>query len=586
MAALLILALIIVLLVAASHHKLASFVWVVAVALAVALAAAIFICAGAQGTKEVLGGARSRKPDPKKKKDPQAHSKEVVAAAAVRRGEEVDAAAAEPPLAFLASPEFDALANKWTAFDLDGGRAVPTRSGDGIYFAISCRNDPARATVLTPWNLQRAMRWTSGRVYAWVLLDSPEARYAVRAAPKEGRMADLDPERLIAWMRPRLTGVPPHKLALVDYLAHLRSLGVTVATVGAAPDAMVRFDLIDMMTMAERATAERELVKLNEADFEALDWSAYDKVVSRGACEVAREMSGDVAIDLDSRTVSAPKIRTGLYFTAVPHSRSFVTFHTHPAARYRGAKHEPPSDGDLLHIMSGAAYRGLVWHFITAPEGTYIVRPSQLLIEQFRADWQTAEKWAIETYTAQYFCVGGVVKCAARAVDALRDAGFVAYFRSKPCMPMSTVPDLLPDANAHVRREVLADLEAHKALPGATLLAADWARAIDMSHTGSFLRSSWMRARFVGGAIQPMDGHGFGDPADPGAYPIGTPGPLMIFCVEDSKLSSKIPAATIRAVQEMAEEWAWVAFLSSARVMVFRADAAGALEVHGPRVLK
>jgi hypothetical protein len=571
---LLVLALIAVLLVAAARHpssRLAALGGAIAVALAVALAV-VLVGGPRRNPRAALGGAKAAS----------APAKAQASAAALRRGEEVDAAAAEPPTAFLGSPEISALGYKWTAFDLDGGRVVPTRAGDGIYFGGGSRDDPGRATLLTPWALQQAVWDTSGRKYAWWVLASPEARYAVRAASRGGRIAKFDPERLIAWLRPRLLGVPPHKLALADYLAHLRGLGVVVAADGAVPGTEVRFNLIDMMTEAERAAAARALTELNETDFAALDWSAYDATVGRAACKVVAEVSGDVVVDLDARAVTAPKTRTGLLYASVPHSRSFVTFHTHPAARYRGAKHEPPSDGDLVHIMVGAAFRGLVWHFITAPEGTYIVRPSQLLLDRFRADPSATETRVIEAYMRSY-CVGGVAQCAVRATDALHDAGFVAYFRSAPCMPLSVAPDLLPDANAHARREVVADLKAHAGLPGATLLAADWARALDAGHTSAFRDSSWMRARFVGGAIQPMDGHGFGDPADPSAYPIWAPGPLMIFCVADDAFPAKIPAAAVRVAQEKADVWAWVAFLSSSRVLVFRADAAGALEMHGPR---
>ena len=68
---------------------------------------------------------------------------------------------------------------------------------------------------------------TSGRIYAWYVVDSPEACYALRAEPRGGRALRLDADAIVAWLQPRLTGSPPHKLAnSAEYLAHLRSLGL------------------------------------------------------------------------------------------------------------------------------------------------------------------------------------------------------------------------------------------------------------------------------------------------------------------------------------------------------------------------
>jgi hypothetical protein len=528
------------------------------------------------GAAAWLGGARKGAAAP----SPVSRGEEADRAAPsmASRGEEVDRA--EVPAALLEAglpPGFG-----WAAFDLRDGRVVPARLGEGLFFGISGRDDPARSSLLTPRILARAAHFTSGRVYAWYVLDSPEACVAVKAEPRGGFTLELDPDDLVEWLRPRLKGEPPHKIELDEYLAHLRELGLTVQ-VGARRYPEARFDLIDMTTAAEREKATRSLLALDAAAFEALDWAQYDEAAGRAACRAPKEAAGDVVVDLLRRAVAAPKVRYGRPYTTHAHMRSYVTFHTHPSARHEGGRYEPPSEGDLGYVLWACAHHAVVWHFVSAPEGTYILRPSQLLIEYFYRSPRDALAAAAKVYRDHVECAGGVLACARRTAEALRNAGFVAYFREAPCLPVADRPDLVPVYNLLDRQEYQAALDALRATPGPVLLAADWSRAVEACLLPTVRESAWLRARYAGGAVLPGDSHAFGDPADVRSYP-GGPGPLMVFFFADEEFPPRIPPAAIEAARENAEVWPWLAFLSPKRVLVFRADAEG-LESHGPRAL-
>jgi hypothetical protein len=151
----------------------------------------------------------------------------------VTRGAEVDAAAQAAPLELLE------VGLSWhegpRAFDLrEPTRAEPTGPHDGIYFGIAGRSSAARSTLLTPETVATAAFKTSARMYAWFVLESPEGCYALRADPQKDRAVKLDPDAIVAWLRTRLAGDPPHKIAIAEYVAHLRSLGLAEAPLAGA----------------------------------------------------------------------------------------------------------------------------------------------------------------------------------------------------------------------------------------------------------------------------------------------------------------------------------------------------------------
>jgi hypothetical protein len=513
----------------------------------------------------------------------------------VTRGLEVDAAARRPPLALLKT----GLPWRWgaRAFDLrrqaDAETAVPTEPSDGIYFGIAARGDPARATLLTPYTVAKAAFKTSGRMYAWFVLDSPEGCYAVRASPRNGRAVKLDADAIVSWLRPRLTGDPPHKVAAAEYIAHLRELGLEILVspregLWAQPqrgDGLeLRFNLVDATTAAERARELTALRALTSADFAALDWTAYDRAAGGEACHKDYEVAGDVTIDLAARTVAAPKVRPGTIWGAHMHHRSYVTFHTHPAARYQGARAEPPSPTDVLITLEACALDMQAWAFVSAPEGTYIMRPSQALARAFLRDPQAVARDVESVYSRLvHDCVGATAVCSEAATHALEEVGFIAHMRGLPCMALQTVPDLFPAWNRASREESRAAYAALAEAPAGTLLAADWAPAAALGESPTVRAATWITAGLSHGRVVPSgEGHRLGPADEPDSYPSGAPGPLLVVYFPDEEgFPARVPHAALKAAHKNAALWAWVVFLSPSRVTVFRAGPAG-VEIHGP----
>jgi hypothetical protein len=509
---------------------------------------------------------------------------------AVTRGLEVDAAARRPPLALLKT------GLPWRrgarAFDLrrQAGTetAVPTEPSDGIYFGIAGRGDPARATLLTPYTVAKAAFKTSGRMYAWFVLDSPEGCYAVRASPRNGRAVKLDADAIVSWLRPRLTGDPPHKIAAAEYLAHLRDLGLEILASpreGQRGDGSeVRFDLVDATTAAERARELAALRALTSADFAALDWTAYDRAAGGEACHKDHEVAGDVIIDLAARTVAAPKVRPGTIWGAYPHYRSYVTFHTHPAARYQGARAEPPSPTDVLITLEACALDMQAWAFVSAPEGTYIMRPSQALARAFLRDPQAVARDVESAYIQLvHDCDGATTVCSEAAIHALEEVGFIAHMRGEPCMTLQTVPDLFPAWNRASREESRAAYSALTETPAGALLATDWAPAAALGESPSIRAATWITAGLSHGRVVPSgEGHHLGPADEPDSYPSGVPGPLLVvYFPDEEEFPARVPHAALKAAHKNAALWAWIVFLSPSRVSVFRAGPAG-VEIHGP----
>lgn len=507
------------------------------------------------------------------------------------RGEEIDAAAKSPPHALLKA------GLPWQsggrAFDLsrrEGAEvAVPTEPLDGIYFGLADHNDPARATLLTPHLAAVAAFKTSGRMYAWFVLDSPEGCYAMRAPPRDGYVVRLDPDAIVAWLKPRLTGNPPHKIAAADYLAHLRSLGLEILVNtregSQQSKSEMRFNLGAATTAAERARELTALRALTQADFAALDWTEYNHSAASEACRTSYEVAGDVIIDLTARTVAAPKVRPGTVWGARTHRRSYITFHTHPMARFRGGLAEPPSTCDVLNTLEGCALDIQAWAFVSTPEGTYILRPSQATSAAFLHDPQETTRIVSGIYTTQVnACAGTTAACSKDAIRALEEAGFIAHLQGEPCILLMSTPDLFPLWNQESRKESRAAYAALANTSAEILLATDWEPAAAEGESPSLKASTWITASLKEGRVIPSgNGHNFNGPPDrPDSYPSGIPGPLfVIYFPEEDDFPGRVPFAALNAARKNAALWAWVVFLSPSRVTIFRAGAAD-VEIHGP----
>ena len=497
------------------------------------------------------------------------------------RGGEVDAAAARPPPALLALLR-SGIPGADGPFDLDASGAV-VLADDGIYYGVEGRGDRSRATLLSPGNVAVAALETSGRKYAWIIFDSPEGCYAVRAPPRGGLVVEIDRAALLGWLRPRLGGAPPHKIAAAEYLAHLRSLGLEIREGPPRGDGATRFSLSTMTTDAERAHELGLLRALTPADFAALDWAAYDRDAAAQACLLSREVAGDVDVDLAKGTVAAPKVRPGLIWGAMPHSRSYVTFHTHPAARYRGGSAEPPSVQDVLVTLDSCARGHQAWAFVSAPEGTYVLRPSLALAGAYLRDPEGVRGVVADLYAQQVSnCRGATAACGEAAARALGEAGFIAHLRGAPCAPLLAVPDLNPVGNQMSRAAYRGEFAALAETPGELLLAADWTPVSDLGESPTVRAATWLMASLRGGRVVPTGaGHMFGPVGDPASYPGREPGPLFVVYFPEEDVPAQVPHAALEAARTNAGRWAWSVFLSPHRVTVFRVAPHG-VEIHGP----
>ena len=497
------------------------------------------------------------------------------------RGEEVDDAAKIPPLTVIKT------GLSWddaSAFDIIDGKAVSVYYYDGIYYGVSERDSPSRSTLLSPSNIAAAAFDTSGRLFAWIVFDSAEACYAIRMAPIDGKVVQLNPDNIITWLKTHLIGSPPHKIKLTDYLTYLRSLGFEIHE-STHRDSEVRFNILDITTATERTRTLASLRALTRKDFEDLDWTAYDRDAGSKSCSEFHETAGDVTLDLKTRTVTAPKIRPGTMWGAHTHTRSFVTFHTHPASQYHGTHAEPPSTQDIIVTLWLSSHDKLAWAFISAPEGTYIIRPSQVLIDAFRRDPDTVKDSVSHIYESNN-CFGAPAICGEQAVHTLEDAGFVAYLRDVPCMTLLSIPDVDPDWNRENREASRAAYIELTNMPADTILAIDWTLVIAESEVPTLQAPSWLIAKFEDGQAMPTGfGHRFGDINSDNTYPTIRGPMFIVYFPIDSHFPVRIPQAAINAARRNANFWAWVVFLSPIRITIIRTHDDN-VEIHGPVMRK
>ena len=531
------------------------------------------------------------------------------------RGEMVDAAARAPPPEAAMRDGLPFSGQHRFSIGDDGKIVVATSGTDAaaVYRGISdggAVRNRSRTTLLSPEVVDMVAVHTSGRGYAWYVFDGPEGRIAVRAAPRDGAILRVDVDALIDWIRARLEGDPPHKMPLATYLDHLRSLGLTVvlrAGGSGRREELVRFDYESSTPAAVRRAAVARLRALDVAELVGYDWSGFDRVVesSVGGKKFPAsntEIGGEVLVDIDRRVVTVAKFRPGTHYEAFVHQRAPVIFHTHPAARSRGRRAEPPSPADVRSTLILSAFKSLAWHFVAAPEGVYLLRPSAVLLAAYLRDPENIEESVMRTYESSLgWCSDATRLCARKGVRALLDAGFVAALREQPYLTLSADPDLEPVWNRLSPAETRAAFAEAAAVTGRELLTADWGAVLAFfpEHIGldalSWLSASLSRepnradpstnARWR--IVPNGEGHGLETLADPESS-LGNfvPGPLFVIHV--ARLASfplGVPAALIQAARARLTAWAWVAIVSDSRVLVFRIARDGGVESHGPAEL-
>jgi hypothetical protein len=249
-----------------------------------------------------------------------------------------------------------------------------------------------------------------------------------------------------------------------------------------------------------------------------------------------------------------------------------------------GGHAEPPSPTDVLITLEGCALNAQAWAFVSAPEGTYIMRPSLALAEAFIRDPQAISNIVSDTYTNRiHACVGATAVCAAAAVRALEEVGFIAHLRGEPCVTLLGVPDAFPAWNQKSRKESQEVFKELVRVPAKTILEADW-RGVDAECDAPTVReSTWLTAGLgEGRAVLSGEGHYFGSASESGSYPSWVPGPVfVVFFPEEHEFPERVPHAALEAASKNTALWAWVVFLSPSRITAFRSGPDG-VEIHGP----
>jgi len=506
------------------------------------------------------------------------------------RGEEVDEAALKSPMSLLkhelpwqGSRMFDVQRGVPVKYKNSAGTSTYSEI-PGIYNGINYADDLTRSTVLTPMLIVDIAFKTSARWAAWCVINSPEGRFAIRADHREGRTMNLDIDAIIKWIIPRLKGSPLHKIDLDEYLTYLRGLGLKIYESHRVHQE-VRFDMIDVTRALDWEKNLAALRSLTEDDFAALDWTEYDKLVGSKACSSQVEISGNVDIDLDAKKIKISKNHMGTFNVAILYARSYINFHTHPTLRSRGIVAEPPSGVDIKSTLNLCALNLQAWYFISAPEGTYIVRPSELLSATYLRNPMATVKSVVSIYDDSILnCVGSVVVCAAAAITKLKDAGFVAYFHDVPCTKLHPRPDLFSQVNREVRHESRSSYEKLLKLSPEQVAEADWSEIKRFGMNPQQNTPKWQMATMSNSGVVKHTGVGydFENANSSRSYPTWATGLLFVVNFPDEdEFPELVPRAALDATYEKASQWAWMIFLSPTRVTVFRSDSEG-VQIYGP----
>jgi len=504
------------------------------------------------------------------------------------RGDDIDLASKSAPLYLLnvALPFAQSTDTIYQRFDIKNETFTPSDT-NGIYYVLFNRNNPSRTTALTPLTVSKMAFNTSGRMFAWYLIDSPEARYLFKASSKNGKIVNIDADIIIEWLKPKMTGNPPHKLTISEYIKYLKSYDIEIYE-KVYNDDVIRFDLISSTTVAERTQELAKLRSLTKKDFDELDWSAYNRDAAVEACKKINETAGDVIIDLVAKTVSAPKVRQGLMWGVHTHVRSYITFHTHPSVRYQGTHAEYPSEADVMRTLETSAFDIQAWAFVSAPEGTYIIRPSRALIIAYLNDPQyirdTIPKLYLEGVRT---CKDSVKVCIQQTINILTELGFIAYFHDNPCINLLQIPDIVPDWNRQDSENKYLSFTNISNMSADELFNINWDSAIAVSDIPTIRIASWLTANIEAKTklLVIIDSHGIEDIYNFKLYP-NTPGPLfIIYFPEESQFPLQIPHVALNVALHAIDEWAWIIFLSATRITIFRSNKKG-VEIHGPKLRK
>lgn len=493
------------------------------------------------------------------------------------RGDEIDTAAAMVPKHFLDNA-LPFTGDHYFDYDYATNDVTVTSDNGGLYFGqTSLRDSPARNTHLTPKNVVITAYMTSGRRFAWCIVNSPEANYLIRSLPThDGKVVRVDENAVKQWIGEHITGSPPHKVKLSEYVKYLRTQGLEVH-VGSVRFKEVRFRLADILREDEKEKMLHRLRIIKDYEFEKMDWSEYDRKVVN--CENVFEIAGDVIIE--DNKLKVPKVRTGLVWGVFTHNRSFITFHTHPAIRYQGSKPEAPSEADIVITLEECANDMLAWAFITAPEGTYIIRPTKMLIMEYHSDKQKTLKMISDFYYgALNLCRDSAKYCTLHTQNTLRECGFICYFHSNPCLKVNDKPDLFPALNSKSREWQTRVYNELMAMSPQDIAALDWSQ-ID-SHRSPIIQDiTWIGAHVVNRTVQIYEGHIMNDIESTESYPFARVPLFILHFPACSEMPASVPHAFTEVARMNTGTWAWCVMICDKKMVVFRVIGDN-VEIHEP----
>lgn len=347
-------------------------------------------------------------------------------AGGARRIEEVEKLIKELDVKAVLAAEWDGLPElntgvQATEAKFENSHLIPTANiAEGVdrprdlLVRVALKNT-YRSSVLEPQVLEVCARVTAIRRYAWVFVESPEGRYAIRFDKTE----PVTQNNLIRGIRPLLIGEPPHKMAMATWIGFLRSVGFVVEVLPHGEE--VRFTHWALSTREERDAERERLHAMTQGDFDALDWSEVDTKILPLLKEPT-EYSGELQI-VDG-AVKVVKIRKGRSGMSSALARTAIDFHTHPYGRMLV---EQPSGIDIK--SSYKLSEVIAWSFVFAPEGTYIYALSNVARKISPGDLDKEIARYLER-TGEH--IGTLADRLRVVLAALTDLGLIVRFRPNP----------------------------------------------------------------------------------------------------------------------------------------------------------
>jgi hypothetical protein len=460
----------------------------------------------------------------------------------------------------------------------------PVASMQGVRITGLCAGVVGRhpfVCMCGPEMVRRAAILTSGNAIAWYVVQNgvKGERVAIRSNAVDVVGApELDQMR--EWLSANTSseGGTAQRYVKSDlWVKYLRSLDLTVL-VDQMPERL-HFDDYDTMSAQAYRAKQEALFSVTPGELAAYDWSEYDKIASHASCKSPCEISGNVDIDVAAKTVKIRGVRMGLGWCAYG-DRSLASFHTHPNRRFKGWAGEGPSVADLRYAIS-MREEGLVWAFVTGPEGTYVLRPTRAVVELAgqSSDEELAEFLGEATRALEKYAPSRFPHEFMKKANLL---GFEGVFRDTPCGPISAHTNSVVFANS-IPRAALDDSFARLAGLSAAQVAAgvEW-KGVDAVCGAIEDVTSWFSAYTEGAALDNIISHG-ADSFETTAAISNLPQimPIAGFYLPDDSFPSDPPTAVMHYLTHYHTGWLWLVLLSPSYIFVAGRQGAR-VSLHGP----